>query len=101
MRIIARRTLREFAESLVGRKDQKVVRGALDGWFAEVRRADWRISADVRKYDARASIVSADRIVFDIKGGGYRLITSIDFEKKHRLDQVDRNSQGLRADRRT
>lgn len=81
MRIIARRTLREFAESLVGHKDQKAVRGALDGWFAQVRKADWRTSADVKKYDARASIVSADRIVFDIKGGGYRLIASVDFEK--------------------
>ena len=29
---------------------------------------------------ANASIVSAERVVFDIKGGGYRLITAIDFE---------------------
>jgi mRNA interferase HigB len=82
MRIIARRTLREFVGSLAGHKDQKAVRAALDGWFAEVRKADWKASSDVKKSDARASILSADRIVFDIKGGGYRLIAAVDFEKR-------------------
>src|SRR5438552_1955298 len=81
MRIIARRTLREYADSLSGHKEQKAVRVALDTWFHEVRKAHWKTSADVRKARAKASIVSAERIVFDIKGGGYRLITALDFEK--------------------
>lgn len=81
MRIIARRTLRDFADSLVGHKDQKAVRAALEGWFVEVRKANWRTTADVKRSDAKASILSAERIVFDIKGGGYRLVTVIDFEK--------------------
>ena len=33
------------------------------------------------KLYASASIVSADRIVFNIKGNGYRLVVSVDFEK--------------------
>jgi mRNA interferase HigB len=81
MRIIARRTLRRFVESLAGHKDQAPVKAALDHWFAEVRQANWRRSADVKRWQGRASIVSAERIVFDIKGGGYRLVTAIDFEK--------------------
>lgn len=32
----------------------------------------WRNTADVRRLHAMASIVSADRIVFDIKGNSYR-----------------------------
>ncbi len=81
MRIIARRTLREFVESLAGRKDQPAVKAALDAWFGEVSKAEWASSADVKKVYATASIVSAERIVFNIKGNDYRLVVSADFEK--------------------
>jgi mRNA interferase HigB len=36
----------------------------------------------VKRSYATASIVSADRIVFNIKGNDYRLVVAIDFEKK-------------------
>ena len=81
MRIIARRTLREFVASRAGHKDQPALKAALDAWFDEVRRARWRSSADVRRLYATASIVSADRIVFNIKGNSYRLVVAVDFEK--------------------
>jgi mRNA interferase HigB len=81
MRIIARRTLREFTAARAGSKDQPALKAALDVWFAEVRRARWRTTADVRRVYATASIVSADRIVFNIKGNSYRLVVSVDFEK--------------------
>ena len=81
MRIIARRTLRAFVDKLAGRKDQRAVGGALDAWYAEVSRAAWRNSADVRRLYATASIVGADRIVFNIKGNDYRLVVSVDYEK--------------------
>ena len=81
MRIIARRTLREFADSLAGQKDQPAVKAALDAWFAEVSRAEWKNTADVKRLYATASIVSAARIVFNIKGNDYRLVVSADFEK--------------------
>ena len=81
MRIIARRTLREFAGGLGGRKDQPAVKAALDAWFDEVSKATWASSADVKKLYATASIVSAERIVFNIKGNDYRLVVAVDFEK--------------------
>ncbi|MGH7125727.1 MAG: type II toxin-antitoxin system HigB family toxin [Stellaceae bacterium] len=81
MRIIARRTLREFVASRSGHKDRQAVASALDAWFDEVRRARWRSTADVKRLYATASVVSADRIVFNIKGNDYRLIVSVDFEK--------------------
>ena len=34
-----------------------------------------------RPLDAAATIVSADRIVFNIKGNDYRLVVAVDFEK--------------------
>ncbi|MQT11820.1 type II toxin-antitoxin system HigB family toxin [Segnochrobactrum spirostomi] len=81
MRVIARRTLREFVESLAGHKDQPAVKAALDAWFDEVSKANWANSAEVRRLYASASIVSAERIVFNIKGNSYRLVVSVDFEK--------------------
>ena len=81
MRIIARRTLREFVDTLVGRRDQPAVKAALDAWFDEVSKAQWVSSAAVKKLYATASIVNAERIVFNIKGNDYRLVVSADFEK--------------------
>lgn len=81
MRIIARRTLRQFVDSLAGQKDEPAVKAALDAWFDEVSKADWTSSADVKRLYATASIVSAERIVFNIKGNDYRLVVAVDFEK--------------------
>jgi len=81
MRLIARRTLREFVESRAGHKDQAALKAALDAWFDEVRKANWSSTADVKRLYASASIVTADRIVFNIKGNDYRLVVSVDFEK--------------------
>jgi mRNA interferase HigB len=81
MRIIARRTLRKFVDSLAGQKDQPAVKAALDAWFAEVAKAEWRSTAAVKRLYATASIVSAERIVFNFKGNACRLVVSVDFEK--------------------
>jgi mRNA interferase HigB len=81
MRIIARRTLRRFAASPAGRKDQQAVKAALDAWFDEAKRAQWRNMADVKRSYATASTVSAERVVFNIKGNSYRLVVAIDFER--------------------
>ena len=81
MRIIARRTLREFVQRREGRKDRPALKAALDAWFAEVSRATWASSADVKRHYATASIVNSDRIVFNIKGNDYRLVIAVDFEK--------------------
>lgn len=81
MRIISRRTLREFVGSLAGHKDQPAVKSALDAWFAEASKAAWKNTADVKQRYATASIVTAERVVFNIKGNDYRLVVAIDFEK--------------------
>jgi mRNA interferase HigB len=81
MRVIARRTLIAFVESRSGHSDSPAVKAALDAWFHEVRRARWTNSTDVKRHYATASVVSADRIVFNIKGNSYRLVVSVDFEK--------------------
>jgi mRNA interferase HigB len=81
MRIIARRTLRTFVDKLAGRKDQRAIGAAIDAWYAEVSRASWRNSGDVKRLYATASIIGADRVIFNVKGNDYRLVVSVDYGK--------------------
>jgi len=79
VRVIARKTLRQFVDNLKGSKDQKAVRSALEAWFHEAIRADWKSPTDVLKAYANASIVGPDRVVFNIKGNDYRLVVAINY----------------------
>jgi mRNA interferase HigB len=79
MRVIARKTLTRFVESLRGNKDQKALKAALDSWFHEVREAEWRNPAELLRDYANASIVGSDRVVFNIKGNDYRLVVAIHY----------------------
>ncbi len=81
MRIIARRTLREYEAGRSSHRDHSALKAALDAWFAEASQASWTDTASVKRRYATASIVTADRIVFNIKGNDYRLVVAVDFEK--------------------
>jgi mRNA interferase HigB len=80
VRVIARKTLRKFVDSLKGSKDQKTVKSALDAWFHESLRANWKTPADVLNAYANASIVGSDRVVFNIKGNDYRLVVAVNYQ---------------------
>jgi mRNA interferase HigB len=81
VRIIARKTLREFVDSLRGSKDQKPVKAALDAWFHEAQAADWKAPTDVTRSYTNASIVG-DRVVFNIKGNSFRLVVAVDYRRQ-------------------
>jgi mRNA interferase HigB len=73
LRIIARRTLRKFWETHADAEQP------LKGWFAEVSGAIWKSMADVKKRYPHASIIDAERIVFNIGGNKYRLVAKVWF----------------------
>ena len=79
MRVIARATLNGFVRDRVEAKHRKAVKAQLDAWYAEVVRAEWRSSADLNGQFRSASIVSAERVVFNIKGNEYRLVVAINY----------------------
>ncbi len=81
MRIIARRTLKEYLDFHVGSHDRVALTNAVNAWFDEARKAVWSSTADVKRRYVNASIVSSERIVFNIKGNDHRLIVAVDFEK--------------------
>ncbi len=74
MRIIARKTLKDFWEA--GHLDSEQ---PLKAWFAEVEAADWATMADIKARYAHASVVDAERVVFNIGGNKYRLVVKIWF----------------------
>ena len=82
MRIIARSTLKRYLESQRRHASHGALKGALDAWFDEVRRAQWPSMSAMKQLYRSASVVSADRVVFNIKGNDYRLVTAMDFEKR-------------------
>ena len=73
MRIISKRTLREFWER---RPDAE---GPLKAWHAEAKNAKWHAPSDVTARYASASILKARRVVFNIGGNKYRLIVEIHY----------------------
>jgi mRNA interferase HigB len=81
VRVIARNALLRFVASTVGHKDYRAVKAALEAWFHEAREAEWKRPSDVKEFYRNASIVGADRVVFNIKGNDYRLVTAIDYRR--------------------
>ena len=73
MRIIARRTLKDFWEKHPDAKSQ------LEAWYHEVKLATWEKSADVKARYPEASILSNERVVFDICKNKYRLVVAIKY----------------------
>lgn len=74
MRIISRRTLREFWE-----KHPDAER-PLQAWYVNVKNADWKTPSDVKGAYRNASFVGNNRIVFNIKGNTYRLVVAMNYQ---------------------
>jgi mRNA interferase HigB len=81
MRILSRRALREFGESLAGHRDQKAVKATLDGWYHDVKRATWKDPVDLKGQYGSASILKDRRAVFNICGNKYRLVVKVNYVK--------------------
>lgn len=76
VRVIAKRTLRLFWE---GNRRHSDAKRALEDWHAQARKANWKTPTDVKASFGDASILKAGRVVFDICGNKYRLVTRINY----------------------
>jgi mRNA interferase HigB len=73
MRVIARKALKDYWEKEPGTEQE------LKAWFAEAERAEWATPADVKAKYGNASILKNGRVVFNICGNNYRLVTWINY----------------------
>lgn len=53
---------------------------ALDFWLLVVGRERWRNPHDIKARYSSADFLSANRVIFNIKGNHYRLVTGINYE---------------------
>jgi mRNA interferase HigB len=74
MRIVAKRTLREFWERFPEAED------ALKAWYAEAEAAAWRNPAEIKAKYHSASVLKDSRMVFNICGNKYRLVVKISYK---------------------
>ena len=73
MRIIAKKTLREFWEYYPDAEQ------ALKAWYQDASHSTWNSPNDIRQTYATASIIPNNRVVFNIRGNHYRLIVAINY----------------------
>ena len=76
MRVIAKRTLREFWQQ----KKYADSEQPLKSWYKIAAKADWGTPADIKAQFAHASIIGKNRVVFNIAGNKYRLIVAVNYD---------------------
>ncbi len=74
MRVIARRTLRDFWQR------HERAEQPLQAWYAEATKAAWRGPQDIKDTYRHASFLRDNRVVFNIGGNHYRLVVHINFD---------------------
>ncbi len=75
MRVIAKRTLREFWDSKSEYRDSEE---PLSAWYTICKHATWQSPSDV-KADIRSASFVKDKVVFNIAGNKYRVIVKISY----------------------
>ena len=78
MRVIAKRTLRQFWQQA----KYADAKGPLQAWHAEALKATWRTPQDVKGQFGTASILKGARVVFNIGGNKYRLVVAMDYGRQ-------------------
>jgi mRNA interferase HigB len=76
MRVIAKRTLRQFWEQYPDAK------GPLEAWHEEALKAHWETPQQIKAQFRSASILKGGRVVFNIGGNKYRLILAVDYGRQ-------------------
>lgn len=74
MRVIAKKTLREFWIKHADCEQQ------LKSWYREAEKGEWKTINELKAEYPSASILKENRIVFNIKGNDYRLIVKFNFD---------------------
>ena len=68
-----------FVENRVVLGQQAVVKAQLDAWYQIVHPAKRKSSAELKSQLHSVSVLTSERVVFNIKGNDYRLIASINY----------------------
>lgn len=75
LRVVAKSTLVKFWS----RPDYGDAKGALQSWYDEAVKANWKTPQDVKEQYRSASICGNHRVVFNISGNKYRLVVEMQY----------------------
>lgn len=73
MRVVAKKILKEFWEKHSDSEEQ------LKTWYKEATKAKWASPNQIKADYSKVSILKSGRVVFNICGNKYRLITQINY----------------------
>jgi len=76
MRIIARRTLKEFWEDPRYKDSEE----PLKAWYREAHSATWSTPQNVKSHYRNASILKGCIVVFNVSGNKYRLVVKVNYD---------------------
>ncbi len=80
MIVIGTELIEHYLADHAGHKGIKAARSQYQAWLGIVARAQWRNPEDVKTSYPKASILKSSRVVFNIKGNDYRLVTRIQYQ---------------------
>lgn len=76
MRVIAKSTLKAFWSKHADTEQP------LGAWYREAKKARWESTADIKAQYRSASIRPSGRVIFNIRGNRYRLVTHVLYAKE-------------------
>lgn len=76
MKVVGRGILTDFADR------HAEVRTQIEAWYWELEEAEWRTPQELKLRFPSASLLSENRVVFNLKGRKYRLLAKINYEQQ-------------------
>jgi len=74
VRIISRKTLREFWEK------HPDAQQPLQAWYFDVKHSRWKSPKEIKNICRNASFLVDNRVVFNIKGNKYRVVAAVQYD---------------------
>lgn len=74
MRVLQRNMLTKFGKKHANAK------AALEAWFHEADKSEWKTTHDIKKKYRTADILPGNRVIFNIKGNHYRLVVKVRYQ---------------------
>jgi len=73
---VKRKTLVDFYSLHIETKNQ------LEAWYYEDKNSNWNNPVEIKEKYRTASIIGGNKVVFNIKGNKYRLVTKVNYRMK-------------------
>lgn len=76
VRIVSKKTLKDYYNK------HKETKSQLEAWYYEAKNSNWNNPVEIKEKFRTASIIGDNKVVFNIKGNKYRLVTKINYRMK-------------------